>query len=107
MSPSSYRVYSGEGLRTMLTCSVRGYPEPMVTWHYVRGGEWGLQTEVRQDSRHLVTREGHTARLVIRQLQYTEISNFTCRAENEIGVTEGHIEITGEMMITRDCVTTV
>ena len=95
MTPTSYRVYSGEGRRTSLTCTVSGYPEPMVTWHYVRGGQWGLQTEVRQDGGHLVTREGNTHRLVIRQLKYSDITNFTCRAENEIGVTEGHIEITG------------
>ena len=98
MAPASYRVYSGEGLRTSLTCSVTGYPEPMVTWHYARGGEWGLQTEVRQDGGHLVSREGNTHRLVISQLRYSDITNFTCRAENEIGVTEGHIEITGSYL---------
>ena len=95
MSPASYRVYSGEGLRTSLECTVTGYPEPVVTWHYIRAGTRGLEAEVRQDGGHLVSREGNTHRLVISQLRYSDITNFTCRAENEIGVTEGHIEITG------------
>ena len=29
--PLSFRVYSGEGVTTELGCSVRGYPEPMVS----------------------------------------------------------------------------
>ena len=95
VTPASYRVYSGEGLQTSLVCVVSGYPEPVVTWHYMRGGHLGVETEVSRDSGHLVTREGDTHRLTIRRLQYSHITNFTCRAENEIGVTEGHIEITG------------
>ena len=96
MRPASYRVYSGEGLRTSLVCAVSGYPEPVVTWHYSRGGQQGLLTEVSQEAGEMVSREGNNHRLTIRRLQYGHITNFTCRAENEIGVTEGHIEVTGE-----------
>ena len=69
-----------------------------VKWFFLTGGQ---EVEVRHDQNHVTTRqEGNTGnnihRLNIKSLSYTEIANFTCHAENEVGFTRGHIEVTGE-----------
>jgi len=93
VKPLHYRVYSGEGAKTELGCLVEGYPEPMVSWYYLSGGR---EIEVRHDQNHLTARQGGTLhKLTIRNLSYIEIANFTCKAENEVGLTRGHIEVTG------------
>ena len=92
VTPASYRVYSGEGVRTELVCHVTGYPEPMVSWHYLH---LGRQTEVRHQAGHLYSRQENIHRLTISSLSYREMTNFTCRAENEQGISQGDIEITG------------
>ena len=38
----------------------------------------------------------NTHKLTIRNLSYTELANFTCKAENEVGFSKGHIEVTCE-----------
>ena len=80
----------------------------------------GREMEVRHDHGHLHTRYTHTPvhlyitplhlyatpfhlcreagglfKLIIRQLSYRELTNFTCRAENEVGYNKGVIELTG------------
>ena len=51
---------------------------------------------VRQDG----DQEGRSHhKLKIRDLSYTEITTFTCRAENEIGGSEANIEVTGNIAI--------
>merc|ERR1719430_63387 len=91
--PIAQRIYSGEGARAELGCRVEGYPQPMVTWTQAIGGR---QVAVRRDGNHEHSRKGDNIHvLVIRQLSYTEVANFTCRAENEVGVGLAQIEVTG------------
>ena len=92
VTPATRRVYSGKGISTELVCHVTGYPEPMVSWYFLTRGQ---QTEVRPDPGHVYSREEDSHRLSIRSLSYTELTNFTCRAENEEGVSTGSIEVTG------------
>ena len=44
---------------------------------------------------HLCREAGGLYKLIIRQLSYRELTNFTCRAENEVGYNNGVIEVTG------------
>ena len=44
---------------------------------------------------HLCREAGGLYKLIIRQLSYRELTNFTCRAENEVGYNKGVIEVTG------------
>ena len=44
---------------------------------------------------HLCREAGGLYKLIIRQLSYRELTNFTCRAENEVGYNKGVIELTG------------
>ena len=44
---------------------------------------------------HLFREAGGLYKLIIRQLSYRELTNFTCRAENEVGYNKGVIELTG------------
>jgi len=91
--PITQRVYSGEGARAELSCRVEGYPQPMVTWTQTVGGR---QVAVRRDGNHKHTTKGDNIHmLLIRTLSYTEVANFTCRAENEVGVSMAQIEVTG------------
>ena len=70
-----------------------------MTWYYLTGG---VEVTVRHDKNHQTVRqEGSQERtsrykLKIRNLSYTEITTFTCRAENEVGSKEAYIEVTGE-----------
>ena len=55
---------------------------------------------MRHDKNHVTSRqegkEGNVHKLTIKNLSYQEIANFTCKAENEVGWTRGHIEVTGD-----------
>ena len=70
-----------------------------VSWFYLSGG---VDVNVRHDKNHGVVRQTgddeRTSRhkLMIRNLSYTEITTFSCKAENEIGTHEAQIEVTGE-----------
>ena len=48
------------------------------------------------DQGHVYSREGDIYKLTIQQLGHTELTNFTCRAENEVGHSRGNIEVTGK-----------
>ena len=61
---------------------------------------------------HLCREAGGLYKLIIRQLSYRELTNFTCRAENEVGYNKGVIEVTGNQCspvwstgLLRDCET--
>ena len=45
---------------------------------------------------YLDSREGDMYKLTISQVSARELTNFTCKAQNEVGYSKGHIEITGE-----------
>jgi len=68
----------------------------LLKWFFLSGGR---EIEVRHDQNHVTTRQGgdnnNIHKLTIKNLSYTEIANFTCKAENEVGFNRGHIEITG------------
>ena len=72
-------------------------------WFFLSGGR---EVEVRHDQNHVTTRQGgdnnNIHKLTIKNLSYTEIANFTCKAENEVGFNRGHIEITGEAVNSDD-----
>ena len=61
---------------------------------------------------NLCREAGGLYKLIIRQLSYRELTNFTCRAENEVGYNKGVIELTGNQgspvwstSLLRDCET--
>ena len=91
--PLNYRVYSGAGQATQLSCRVMGYPQPVVTWYYLT--DRGRQYEVRHDTMHTYSTDGDVHTLTISHLAHNQLTNFTCRAQNEVGFNQGHIEVTG------------
>lgn len=91
--PLTYRVYSGVGQATQLSCRVMGYPQPVVSWFFLT--ERGRQYEVRHDTMHTYSTDGDVHTLTISHLAHNQLTNFTCRAQNEVGFNQGHIEVTG------------
>ena len=91
--PLTYRVYSGVGQATQLSCRVMGYPQPVVSWFFLT--ERGRQFEVRHDTMHTYSTDGDVHTLTISHLAHNQLTNFTCRAQNEVGFNQGHIEVTG------------
>ena len=91
--PLTYRVYSGVGQATQLSCRVMGYPQPVVSWFFLT--ERGRQYEVRHDTMHTYSTDGNVHTLTISHLAHNQLTNFTCRAQNEVGFNQGHIEVTG------------
>ena len=72
----------------MMSCDVT-----QVSWYHLARGR---EQEVAHDQGHVYSREGDIYKLTIQQLGHTELTNFTCRAENEVGHSRGNIEVTGE-----------
>ena len=64
-----------------------------VSWYYLARGH---EKEVSHDQGHVTSREGTTYKLTIQQLSREELTNFSCRAENEEGHSRGNIEVTGK-----------
>ena len=67
----------------------------MSWYHLTRGRE----QEVSHDQGHVYSREGDIYKLTIQQLRHEELTNFTCRAENEVGSSRGNIEVTGKSRV--------
>ena len=70
----------------------------MSWYHLTRGRE----QEVSHDQGHVYSREGDIYKLTIQQLRHSELTNFTCRAENEVGSSRGNIEVTGKSQVLVD-----
>ena len=70
-----------------------------VSWYQLARGR---ELEVAHDARHVYSMEGDIHKLTIQHLGHAEISNFTCRAENEVGYSKGHIEVTGKLSASGD-----
>ena len=65
-----------------------------MSWYQQQRGRY---TEVRYDKNFITQREGDLYNLTVSTLNYNDIgSNFTCKAENEVGFSRGFIEVTGK-----------
>ena len=52
--------------------------------------------QVTYDVGHMDSREGDIYKLTINHLSRRELTNFSCKAQNEVGYKRGHIEVTGK-----------
>ena len=51
---------------------------------------------MRYDEKFITSRDGDLYNLTLTKLSFTDIgSNFTCKAENEVGFSRAFIEVTG------------
>lgn len=82
-------IHTAPGHRAQIECIVYADPPAAVTW--LKG-----EALVIKDSRvvSLVSGEKHT--LLIRNVLATDIGVYTCRARNDLGAGEVHIELSGK-----------
>ena len=84
-----------------LECSAKGYPSIDFTWEIPRKLPFTLKpTEVQGRYEVLSTtldkvNDKETSILLIKNLQRSDLSFFTCFAQNEMGKTELTIEVSG------------
>ncbi|CAG0893232.1 unnamed protein product [Darwinula stevensoni] len=84
-------IHSGEGNDVNLTCNIQGDPKPTVEWQrrMEDGKRFTLDPSVTW---HI----GNTYTLDIKNLSRGDFSVYFCKAWNELGETEGSIEVSGE-----------
>uniref|UniRef100_A0A182QVL7 Ig-like domain-containing protein n=1 Tax=Anopheles farauti TaxID=69004 RepID=A0A182QVL7_9DIPT len=81
-------VHSGIGHEAQLVCIVHGEPTPSVVW-YQDTTQLGITEQFSQQNR------GNKYSLVIRNVTYTDIGNYTCQASNALGKDRGTLSLSG------------
>ncbi|XP_066150996.1 neurotrimin-like [Euwallacea fornicatus] len=82
-------VNSGEGLEAKLDCVVHADPPAEVTW---------LQDsfQLQPTDRRLMTKNGQTYTLTIKNIQMPDFGNYSCLVSNSIGRDKRYIELSGK-----------
>ncbi|XP_023336645.1 limbic system-associated membrane protein isoform X2 [Eurytemora carolleeae] len=94
VQPLQSRIYSGVGAKVEFECTIDGYPQPVLNW-YRRTVDRPAEI-LTPDENHLMSSEGSRHFLRLRSVTKLDLtSNFTCEANNELGITEKDIELTG------------
>ncbi|EAA07116.5 AGAP010422-PA, partial [Anopheles gambiae str. PEST] len=81
-------VHSGIGHEAQLVCIVHGEPTPSVVW-YQDTTQLGITEQFSQQNR------GNKYSLVIRNVTYSDIGNYTCQASNALGKDRGTLSLSG------------
>uniref|UniRef100_A0A182JWE7 Ig-like domain-containing protein n=1 Tax=Anopheles christyi TaxID=43041 RepID=A0A182JWE7_9DIPT len=81
-------VHSGIGHEAQLVCIVHGEPTPSVVW-YQDTTQLGITEQFSQQNR------GNKYSLVIRNVTYSDIGNYTCQASNALGKDRGSLSLSG------------
>ena len=83
-------VHGGVGEEAVISCIVYGDPPPIVRWY--------KETMVLARNENKMTEQfGIRHRLVISSVSEEEFGNYSCLAENELGKSRGHIELSGKI----------
>ncbi|XP_034948658.1 opioid-binding protein/cell adhesion molecule homolog [Chelonus insularis] len=81
-------IHASPGIRVQLDCKIIAYPEATV--------EWLFENEsLAYSSRIVKHTSGQTHSLVIRNVRPSDYGCYICRASNDLGTTEGTIELSG------------
>ncbi|XP_053675179.1 lachesin-like [Anopheles nili] len=81
-------VHSGLGYEAQLVCTVHGEPIPSVVW-YQDATQIGITEQFSQQNR------GNKYSLIIRNVSYSDIGNYTCQASNALGKDRGTLSLSG------------
>ncbi|XP_019877111.1 limbic system-associated membrane protein [Aethina tumida] len=81
-------IHTAPGLRAQLECKVSADPQATVTW--LKG-----EIQVPLDNRVVSLHDGDKHSLLIRNVQRSDFGIYTCRANNELGQGEVHIQLSG------------
>ncbi|GFO12943.1 protogenin [Plakobranchus ocellatus] len=87
--PSDVTVSPSETI--ILTCVVKGYPDPHVTWVKDKS-----RTEIKGSSRVFLTRQGDVHRLEIRSAGPSDSGQYVCTASNSEGQVTATVVVTVE-----------
>lgn len=81
-------VHTGEGSNAQLVCIIHGEPQPQVTWYQD-------SFPVEATDRRIMESRGNKYVMNIINVRSSDFGNYSCQAENSIGKSKGHIELTG------------
>uniref|UniRef100_A0A182FBL9 Ig-like domain-containing protein n=2 Tax=Anopheles albimanus TaxID=7167 RepID=A0A182FBL9_ANOAL len=81
-------VHSGVGHEAQLVCIVHGEPTPNVIW-YQDTTQIGITEQFSQQNR------GNKHSLIIRNVTYSDLGNYTCQASNALGKDRGTLVLSG------------
>uniref|UniRef100_A0A182IJW6 Ig-like domain-containing protein n=1 Tax=Anopheles atroparvus TaxID=41427 RepID=A0A182IJW6_ANOAO len=81
-------VHSGVGHEAQLVCIVHGEPTPSVIW-YQDTTQIGITEQFSQQNR------GNKHSLIIRNVTYSDLGNYTCQASNALGKDRGTLSLSG------------
>ncbi|XP_058122131.1 lachesin-like, partial [Anopheles coustani] len=81
-------VHSGVGHEAQLVCIVHGEPTPSVIW-YQDTTQIGITEQFSQQNR------GNKHSLIIRNVTYSDLGNYTCQASNALGKDRGKLSLSG------------
>ncbi|KAJ8961467.1 hypothetical protein NQ318_014715 [Aromia moschata] len=82
-------VNSGEGLEAKLDCIVHADPPAEVMWYQ-------NSFELQPTDRRLMSKNGNTYTLTIRNVQLPDFGNYSCVVSNSIGRDKRYIELSGK-----------
>lgn len=74
-----------------MECKVSADPQATVTW--LKG-----EIQVPLDNRVVSLHDGDKHSLLIRNVQRSDFGIYTCRANNELGQGEVHIQLSGQLI---------
>ncbi|KAL1509496.1 hypothetical protein ABEB36_004216 [Hypothenemus hampei] len=82
-------VNSGEGLEAKLDCVVHADPPAEITWYQD-------SFQLQPTDRRLMSKNGQTYTLTIRNVQLSDFGNYSCLVANSIGRDKRYIELSGK-----------
>ena len=85
VNPSSPVSVTG-GSSVTLECAAAGSPPPVVQW--IIEGHPRSNLQIRETNRGVL-------KLIIENVRPEDQGNFTCQAENIVGLTQGSVQLTG------------
>ncbi|KAK7580602.1 hypothetical protein V9T40_001231 [Parthenolecanium corni] len=81
-------VHTGEGSSAQLVCTIHGEPLPQVTWYQD-------SFPLEGTDRRIIEARGNKYVMNIINVRSSDFGNYSCQAENTIGKSKSHIELTG------------
>uniref|UniRef100_A0A336KBP2 CSON001901 protein n=1 Tax=Culicoides sonorensis TaxID=179676 RepID=A0A336KBP2_CULSO len=81
-------IHTGVGFEAQLTCVVHAEPQPHVIWYKDT-------TQLGTTEQHSQQNRGNKYSLIIRNVTYSDLGNYTCQASNSLGRDRGYLTLSG------------